>query len=127
MRHFVQYHTPDTHGQFEPGKPGFGIITDKPVDGLVGDRVWLVSRRENPWQYILCETFVVETVGRARRGPQRNFAEAKNGQPFADPVRIDHKRWFARLRRLTGNFAFGLQHIQDEEVVQGLLEVASKP
>ncbi len=128
MRDFVQYHNPDKRGVFRPSRRNYRIITDKTVDKLVGDRVWLVSRRGSPPEYILCETFVVERVGqRGRLGRLQNFAEASHGTPFDPPVRIDHEPWFGRLRKLTGNFAFGLQAIRNDEVLRGLVKVGTKP
>ena len=125
MRHFVQYHNPDKYGVFTPSEGDFDIFTDKPVDGLVGDRVWLVSKHGDPPDYVLCMTFVVDEVGVG--GPLKHLARGSHGRIFSPPVSIEYEPWFNRLRQLTGNFAFGLQAINDEEVVEGLLRSASKP
>ena len=127
MRHFVQYHNPDKYGPFRPSKDKFGIITNKRVDSLKGDTVWLVSRRGNPPEYVLCETFVVERVGKGPPGSLQNFAKASHGRSFDPPEKIDHEPWFKRLRRLTQNFRFGLTHVQDEQVIEGLLKAISQP
>lgn len=124
MRDFVQYHNPDQYGQFDPSEKEFRIFTRKSVDDLVGNRVWLVSRRGDPPEYILCMTFVAERVDEGP--PLKYFAEASQGRMFDPPVRIDHEPWFERLRKVTGNFHFGPQPINDEEVVQGLLKIASQ-
>ena len=126
MRNFVQYHNPDKRGKFVPTPHRFLIVTNKTVDNLVGDRIWLLSRRGKPPQYILCETFIVEKVGRGQSGPQRNFAEGSDGRAFIPSVRIDQEPWFERLRGLTGNFRFGLQAVNNEEIVQGLLRAGSE-
>jgi hypothetical protein len=127
MRHWVQYHNPDKHGEYTPEEGHFGIFTDKCVHGLVGDRVWLVSRNGKPRKYIfvLCETFVVEKFGKQKSGPLQYTAEAwQGGKSFSPPVRIDAEPWFGRLLRM---IRFGLSHVKDEEIIQGLLRVASKP
>ena len=126
MRHWVQYHNPERYGEFQPSERDFGIVTSKKVDSLVGDRVWLVSRRGKPTIYVLCETFIVESVGSEGSEPHRNFARASQGQPFKPPVRISDEDWFLRLRRLTQNFRRGLFHIKDEEIVEGLMAVSAR-
>ena len=40
------------------------------------------------------------------------------------PVRIDGEPWFDELKRVTGNFAFGLQRINDTRVSQGLRDAS---
>ena len=125
MGHCVQYHNPEKQGPFSPEEDDFSIFTKKSVDHLVGETIWLVSRRGDPVEYVLCMTFVVERVG---RDPELgNVAWASRGRVFSPPVRIDREPWFGRLRYLTGNFAFGLQPINEEEVVEGLLRSSSQP
>jgi hypothetical protein len=43
MRHFVQYHNPERMGVYESDGRSFGIQTNKPVNNLLGDRVWLIT------------------------------------------------------------------------------------
>ena len=126
MRHFVQYHNPDKLGQFRPSEKEFGIVTDKRFNGLVGSTVWLISRRDKPAEYVLCETFIVEKVGTNPTETLKNFASSSHGQPFDPPRRIDREPWFEILQKLTGNFAFGLQPINEEAVIQGLMAIASR-
>lgn len=124
MRHFITYHNPELRGPYQPDSR-FGIVTDKPVDSLRGDRVWLVTSGGTPLRYYLCETFVVDVVDRCRSGPYRNRATGSSGLSFVHPVRIDSAPWFPMLRRVTGNFAFGLQRIKNPAIIAGLLRVAS--
>jgi len=123
VRHWVHYHNPDKVGPYRPKKGSFEIFTNKRVDKLLGDRVWLVSRKGKPRRYVLCETFVVDRVG-MQLGRWRYFAEGSDGQPFSPLRRIDDKPWFERLKRV---FHFSLTHIRDKEVVRGLLRTASQP
>jgi hypothetical protein len=85
--------------------------------------VWLVSRRNQPARYILCESFLVDDVGERSRNWLRNFAAGSRGHAFSPPVIIDGERWFKKPRRTTGNFAFGLQLIHDADIVRGLLSI----
>lgn len=120
MRHWVQYHNAAVRGPYRYSRKEFGIVTNKPVEKLRNDRVWLIggeggSRK----QYFLYETFVVENVEEVE-GPQRNLARSSQGVAFKRPPRIDGFPWFNRLRKAAGNFAFGLQRIKNEDVIRGL-------
>jgi hypothetical protein len=124
MRHFVQYHNSANRGPYQRGQ--FAIVTAKSVDSLLGDQVWLVTREGDPSRYCLCETFVVEKVDHdATAGPQGNIVSARSGRSFDPPVPIDSADWFTTLQHDTGNFAFGLQRINNPEIVTGLLRIAS--
>jgi hypothetical protein len=123
MRHFVQYHNPDILEPYYPSNE-FGIVTNKPVKNLLGETVWLVSRQGNPSQYILCEAFVVDEIDSGGGDGFKHSVTGVRGWSFRKPVVIDDKRWFEVLRRATGNFAFGLQPMNDKRVVKGLKAVA---
>jgi hypothetical protein len=123
MRHWVQYHNSEVRGPYVPSSSGFRIVTDKPVDSLRGDRVWLVTSRDNPRHYYLCATFIVDDVDRLPSGPQQNLAMGSSGQAL--DVRIDSMPWFPDLQHATGNFAFGLQHLKSPAIVAGLQEVCT--
>jgi len=123
VRHFVQYHNPRKMGAYVPGK-SFGIATNKSVQTLLGDRVWLITQTGTPPRFSLCETFIVEEIDRKRTGPQRNLALSSKGDSFKKPVPIDSASWFSALREKTGNFAFGLQHIKDRRIIRGLTHIA---
>jgi len=69
---------------------------------------------------------VVKEVNRKRNGPQRNLALGDYDRPFDEPVPIDSAPWFEQLRRKTGNFAFGLQHIKDHRIIARLIQAAAK-
>jgi hypothetical protein len=121
MRHFVQYHNAAVRGPYRHSpRNGFGITTDKTVSSLLGDRIWLVTRCGNPPRYCLCETFIAEEFDRASYGPQRNQATSRLGNSFSPLLAIDSAPWFPALFRVTGNFAFGLQHIKERRIVRGL-------
>jgi hypothetical protein len=124
MRHFVQYHNPDSMGPFQRrGGRRCGIRTNKPVKQLRGDFVWLITGEGTPRMYSLCEAFVVEHIDE-KPGPLGNEAKG-HGLAFKRPILIDKKPWFELLRRRTGNFGFGLQRIKDQEVIRGLMELLS--
>lgn len=102
----------------------FGIVTDKRVDRLLGDRVWLITGEGTPRRYFLCETFIVDEINRVR-GPQRNQALGSEGAAYKYPIRIDGYPWFQDLKRAAGNFAYGLQPIKSQRIIRGLQEISS--
>ena len=130
MRHFVQYHNPTKMGEYDPAEGDY-IVTNKTVGCCAGDRVWLISRRGEPknYEYFLCKTFLAESIGpnSSRRFPDFRYSvKGSDGKSF-DQMAIDQEPWFERLRMLDGNFAFGLQPINDAEVVKGLSWLAKLP
>ncbi|HEV2490210.1 MAG TPA: hypothetical protein VGT03_10410 [Candidatus Acidoferrales bacterium] len=121
MRHFVQYHNPGRMGEYKPPENGYFIFTDKTVDCHIGDKVWLISRRGRPgnYEFVVCQAFLVETI-EDNSGDFRYSVRGTVGQHFDPPITINEEPWFERLRVLDGNFAFGLQPINEPEVVSGL-------
>jgi hypothetical protein len=92
---------------------------------MVGSTVWLVSRRGQPAQFVLCDSFVVYEIRSNEPGPLKNVASGAEGYWFKRAVIIDQKPWFEELRRSAGNFRFGLQSIHPDEVIQGLEDLAA--
>jgi hypothetical protein len=123
MHHFVQYHNPDKRGQYRRDT-GFGIVTNKSVDSLPGNRVWLITREGR--SYRLVETFIVEKVGRKEGRQFSNYAKAHSGQHFDPPVPIESETWFRDLFRIAGNFGFGLTKIEDQGIIAGLVQILSR-
>jgi hypothetical protein len=113
MRHFVQYHNPDKFHAYKSSKGEFGIVPNKPVENMRGDMVWLISRRDQPARYMLCDAFVVDEIGPTARGPLKHFANGTEGWFFRRFVVIDDEPRFEKLRKATGNFRFGLQSMRD--------------
>jgi hypothetical protein len=121
MRHFVQYHKRKERGPYAKGQ--FKIVTGKLADSLVGDQVWIVEG--DPPCYYLCEAFVVEDVGAAVTGAKHYEVSGPTGWVIDPIVPIQSFEWFCELQRATGNFAFGLQRINDKSIIQGFLGLLS--
>jgi hypothetical protein len=125
MRHFIQYHNPDRFKPYKSSKVKARIVTNKRVEKMVGDTVWLVSRRGRLAQFVLCDPFVVDEIRSNEPGALKNVASGARGYWFVRAVFIDQKPWFGELRRATGNFLFGLQSIRDGDVIRGLEDLAA--
>lgn len=122
MRHFVQYHNPDQMGEYEPPvEDDYGIVTNKKPACEEGHRVWLISRQGNSgsYRYFLCETFLVDSIAQEKGRGFHYSVKGRIGKTLNN-ILIDQEDWFPRLRTLDGNFAFGLQPIDDSAVVNGL-------
>lgn len=100
------------------------IYTRKPIRALIGERIWVVSGVGHPRTYSLVGSFLVWEVYEGADGTKEAWGETVT--PLARPVRIDGTAWFQGLRKATGNFAFGLQHINDAKVIDGLLATCSE-
>ncbi len=125
MHHFVQYHNPDKFEPYKCSKLKARIVTNKPVENLVGDTVWLISRQGRPSQHVLCDTFVVEKIGSNDQTQFKNVASGAHGYWFERPALISQKPWFEKLQKATGNFSFGLQAMRDKSVIEGLEAMAA--
>jgi hypothetical protein len=99
-----------------------GIYTRKPVDHLIGHRVWLISGQGRPRTYELVGSFRVEKIGKNPDGT--NFARGETVAAFKPSIPIGEMDWFALLKRATNSFSFGLTRLKDEAVVSGLLAVS---
>ena len=121
MAHFMQYHNLDSMGRFDASKKGHYIVTNKNVTLELGDHVWLITGEGSPRKYSLCSWFVVDSVEPIRGGQFSEQVSGSVGINFGRFVRVDSLPWFSELQKTAGNFAFGVQHIKTEAIVQGLL------
>jgi hypothetical protein len=101
-RHFVQYHKTDEYGP--PGRlRGFIIETDKDVDNLHGNTVWLISGEGSPKQYFLECSFVVDKVGEIGKPDQpKNYARGEKGVRPSHPLPLNDYPWFVDLKKSLG-------------------------
>lgn len=61
-------------------------------------------------------------------GAKRTFryllqGDASSGQRFTPGFVLDREPWFEEFFELNGNFAFGLNHLRDPEVVTAFREI----
>jgi hypothetical protein len=82
-RHFVQYHNTEKMGYDCADGGPFRIVTNRSVDGLPGNTVWLIAGKGcKPRRFYLCEVFVVNEVGPRRGGGFKFFARGSDGTRF---------------------------------------------
>lgn len=125
MKHYVVYHNPDTFGG--PPTPWSEpiVYTNKSVDNLCGDRIWLITGSGRPRQYYLCGTFIVTDIGHNPNLKFSNIVKGIEGPYFDPPIEIGKLPWFDEFRSNMRNFAFGLQPISNDQHIDALLSEAS--
>ena len=102
------------------------IVTNKPVNNLIGDRVWLIQGEGRPRKYVLRGTFVVDSTGHDMDDGFRYIVRGRDGELFRPPIPIGTLPWFHTFKQTQGNFAFGLQRISDEAVVDELKRICGR-
>jgi hypothetical protein len=120
MKHFVVYHNPEKMGYLADEFNEPCVLTNKPVEGLGGARMWLIQGKGKPRQYFLRGTFTVVSIDRDTDEGFRYRVRGRNGDFFRPAIDITDLPWFKRFKRSQGNFAFGLQRISDQAVIDQL-------
>jgi hypothetical protein len=120
MRYFVQYHNPDLMGSYRPSKSGFGVLTNKFIEPVHGDSVWLVTGSGKPRRYSLCSWFVVSGVRSVDGGIFRKQVLGSEGRDFKPFIPLDTMPWFRELLKKSGNFGLGLHRIKSKAVIECL-------
>ncbi len=121
MRHFVQYHNTEEMGQeCDTGETApFEIVTNKRVNHLRGNTVWLVAGKgRHPRRYYLCQHFVVDEVGRKDEARFKFYARGRHGKRFQPLLPIDHYPWFHDFRASQQNFSLGVREIAPRYVAE---------
>src|SRR5262245_29123025 len=124
MRHYVAYHNPEKMGYSAEEVTELCIVTNKAVENLIGDRIWLIQGEGKPRKYVLRGTFIVASVGADTEDGFRYVVRGREGALFQPYIPIGTLPWFERFKMSQGNFAFGLQRISDPAVVEELKRVS---
>src|SRR5262249_24614589 len=124
MKHFVVYHNHERMGYSADELTEPCIVTNKPVEGLIGHRIWLIQGKGKPRHYMLRGTFIVGSTGRDTEDGFRFMVRGGDAQFFRPPISLSRLPWFDRFKRSQGNFAFGLQRIGELAVVEELKRVS---
>jgi len=124
MRHYVAYHNPERMGYSADEVTELCIVTNKAVDNLIGNRIWLIQGEGKPRKYTLRGTFIVASIGADTDDGFLHIVRGQEGELFKPHIPIGTLPWFERFKMSLGNFAFGLQRISDQAVVDELKRVA---
>lgn len=126
MRHFVAYHNTERMGRSLRDSDPLRLLTNKPVERLMGDAVWfVVGDGASPKRYTLGSVFVVEAVGEAREQGFERFATGP-GHVFQPAPSLNDLEWFAALFQSAARFSLGVLEITDPHVVEALASLAAE-
>jgi hypothetical protein len=116
MKHFVSYHNAEKMGYAYEEATLFSVGTKKPVDRLVGNRVWSISGDGQPRTYCLRDTYIVDSTGPSTQDEFHSWARGSNGLAFDPPPVLNGLPWFPAFLKSQSNFSLGLQQIKEEFV-----------
>jgi hypothetical protein len=101
------------------------LLTNKPVTGLMGNRVWFITKEgTGAGGFVLKSMFDVTEVGDTTENGFKHCASGP-GHVFNPPIPVGDEPWFAEVLRATGNLAFGVQAMNDASVVGALARIAA--
>jgi hypothetical protein len=121
VNHYLVYHNAEKMGHSyrdDDGRvpDGYGIVTSKKPDSLIGSAVWVISGEGQPREYRLEYWFVVDDFDAITDPKFSAEVYGARGHRFSGGVPIGHMPWFAELRERMGNFGLGLQPLSAPEV-----------
>ena len=117
MKDIIAYHNTEKMGySLIDGKGPFTFYTNKPVQHLMGARVWAIAGEGQPRRYFLGGWFIVGEAGPADRDGFANLVRGADGKTFKPMIRLDQRTWFADFRKSQSNFSLGLLAAKDEFV-----------
>lgn len=122
LDHMVAYHNIEKMGRLLVEDESCRVFTNKPVKDLIGKTVWTFTGTGRPRKYSLASVFEIEKVGKTGDSGFRNFV-AGPGHWFQPPLTLDDLDWFSALLKKVGRFSFGLQVLDDPELVFRLEEL----
>ena len=113
-RHFIQYHNGVLYG---PPSPELVAHSDKRIDALQGQVLWVIAGQGRPRQYTLAKVFVVDEVGDLPPGEMRHYARGSVGRFFDPSIALDGHPWFRAFRQQHANFSLGLREIHGAHIL----------
>lgn len=116
QKHFVAYHNVDEQGApLHRGRRGW-FETNKPKLPQKGDVLWCFEGEGRPKEYRLVKRGVVSRSKKQPDGPSVVLYQYSD----AVDVIVNDAPWFAKLRKDQGSFSFGVNQIQDPDIVNEL-------
>jgi hypothetical protein len=127
MQHFIAYHNTEKMGHPLPDSEHQRLLTNKLVSHLLHNIIWFVTSEgtRHPRQYCLGSVFRVTEIGPTGEDGFKRFASGL-GHVFKPRILIKNMSWFPEVLRVTGNFRWGVQQVQDRTVIAGLTKFAQQ-
>jgi hypothetical protein len=124
MKHFAVYHNSERMGYLADEVSELCIVTNKSVVNLIGNRIWLFQGEGKPRKYILRGTFIADFTRADTDNGFRHVVSGQQGTLFKPHIPVGTLAWFERFKKSQGNFAFGLQRITDQIIVDELKRIS---
>lgn len=116
MRHWVQYHNTERMGGPPRSRGVHSIVTNKKINDLPGDTIWLIAGEGKPRTYTVCGRFVVDGVEQIDDPEFDYVISGHEGYRFRRYAVLHDCSWFPELLRRTNNFSLGLSRLTEAEV-----------
>ncbi len=121
QQHFVAYHNVDERGQaLHRGRRG-SFETNKPKLPQPGDVLWCFEGEGRPKEYRLVKRGVVS--GSDKQFDGLSIVHYQHSDPV--DVTVNDTPWFDKLRKSQGSFSFGVNRINDSDIVNELERFAA--
>lgn len=116
QQHFVAYHNVDEQGaQLRRGRRG-SFETNKRKLPQKGDVLWCFEGEGRPKEYRLVKRGVVSRSDKESDGPSVIRYQDSDSVDLI----VNDAPWFAKLRKDQGSFSFGVNRIQDADIINEL-------
>ncbi len=117
-KHFLGYHSTDGMGYPMPGKSedGYVFLSRKSVQNMAGNTIWMIEGVGRPKKYLFRGRYVVDYVTSDKEDEQLYYLVGERGTLLEHEVVLNNEVWFPGLRRMQGNFGFGIQALREEYV-----------
>ncbi len=125
-KHYVSYHNAEKMGYSFEDSDVFSVGTKKPVDRLIGCKIWSLAGIGKPRKYFLGACFIVDDVGPSTQLQFANYARGSVGTVFNPLVALSDLPWFPDFLKSQNHFSLGLQPIQ-QKFVANLEALAPDP
>jgi hypothetical protein len=100
----------------------FEVATNKHVNQLIGQRLWVIGGEGQPRHYYLGKSYLIAEVGEYGDDPDfRFFVRGHTGVRFQPPILLNPLPWFPAFRKSQSNFSFGLNRIHEQFVSELLM------
>ena len=119
FKHFLAYHNAEKRGTrlYEDGFQGdFAFETRKSVQNMAGNKIWILEGYGKPKTYLFRGYYDVDVVESDENDDQLYYLVGKEGEFIEHEVVLNNEFWFPSLRRMQGNFGFGIQALRQEYV-----------
>jgi hypothetical protein len=115
----MQYHNAEKMGYGCAGidDEPLSIVTEKPVQDIRGEIVWLLCGEGKPRRYGICARFIVKNI---ERRPGGETIVSGEGTLLKREIPLNNEPWFKAFLDDYQNFSLGFREIKEREYIEQL-------